>query len=129
MVPSYADGQVLFVNRLAYGLQGTIIGDYLWFWKAPSVGEIVVVRSPEEEHLVVKRVAGTSGMPLLIRDHALSVGDRTLPLTAAQEYWLAACPQVPAETVFVVGDNLDRSRDSRDWGFVPLVRVVGRPLF
>lgn len=129
MIPSYADGQVLFVNRLAYGLQGPIIGDYLWIWKAPSLGDPVVVARPDADAWVVKRVAGLPGMPLKVDGHRLMVGNRSIPLTDAQEYWLSACPRVPAGSVFVVGDNLARSLDSRDWGFVAVRDVLGRSLF
>ena len=129
MVPSYADGQVLFVNRLAYGLQGPIIGEYLWIWKAPNLGDAVVVKSPESGPLVVKRVAGLPGMSLNLRNHSLMVGNRTVALSPSQEYWLSACPRVPEGFLFLLGDNLGRSMDSRDWGFVPFHDVLGRSFF
>ena len=129
MVPSYADGQVLFVNRLAYGLQGPIIGEYLWIWKAPGLGDPVIVRKPGSLAWVVKRVAGLPGMALKVSAHQLSLGSRSAALTPAQEYWLEACARVPDGNVFVLGDNLADSTDSRDWGFVPVRDVVGRPLF
>ncbi len=128
MIPSYADGQVLFVNRLAYGLQGPIIGHYLWMWKAPFLGDPVVVRKPDGQW-VVKRIAGMPGAPLKIAGHSLDVGGRQVALTPAQEYWLSSVSAVPSDSVFVLGDNADRSQDSRDWGFVPIHDVVGRSFF
>lgn len=129
MIPSYADGQVLFVNRLAYGIQGPIIGDYLWIWKAPVLGDPVVLRRPGSSSWVVKRVVGLPGMPLVVEDHQLRVGTRVAPLSPAQEYWIKAVSQVPEGSLFVLGDNQDRSQDSRDWGFVPIHDVVGRSFF
>jgi len=35
---------------------------------------------------------------------------------------------VPEDRYFVLGDNRDRSLDSRYWGFVPRENIIGRPL-
>jgi signal peptidase I len=36
---------------------------------------------------------------------------------------------VPPDKYFGMGDNRDRSLDSRFWGFIPRENVIGRPLF
>jgi signal peptidase I len=36
---------------------------------------------------------------------------------------------VPADRVFVMGDNRRNSRDSRDFGAIPADSIVGRVLF
>jgi len=127
MIPSYTDGQVLFVNRLAYGLQGPIIGAYVWIWKAPIVGDVVVVKKPDSGQWVVKRVAAVPGTALQIENHSLVIGSRRVPVDPSQEYWLESCHAVPDGCLFVLGDNLGRSEDSRDWGFVAISDIVGRP--
>ena len=127
MVPTFHDGQVLLVNRAAFGFRWPIIGDSVVFWNPPQAGDLVVVKPPESNHLVVKRVVATSGQQLIVASHQLLTPSRTVPLSLAQEYWLSSCSVVPSGTLFVVGDNLSASQDSRDWGFVPWDNLVGRP--
>ena len=65
------------------------------------------------------------------------------PAVAPTEYsnvtpeWKLTLPQhiengevvVPPNSYFGMGDNRDRSLDSRFWGFIPKEHVIGRPMF
>ncbi|MEI8093194.1 MAG: signal peptidase I [Spirochaetales bacterium] len=127
MVPTYHDGQVLLVNRAAFGIRWPIIGDSALFWNPPRDGDVVVLRRPDTSRLVVKRVVATGGQELSVNSHQLQTASRLVSLSEAQEYWLSSVRKVPAESLLVVGDNAVDSEDSRDWGFVPLDNIIGAP--
>jgi signal peptidase I len=71
----------------------------------PARDEIVVLRDPESRgRLLVKRVAGVPGDP-------------------------TGTGSVPVDSVFVLGDSRESSRDSRAFGPVAVSALVGRAWF
>jgi signal peptidase I len=101
MRPTLAAGDRILVNHLAYGLRIPLAGRPLATWGGPDRGDVVVFRSPADGRSTVKRVVGLPG-------------DRIGPLT------------VPAGQYFVIGDDRDRSIDSRRYGCVDGRNIVGR---
>ncbi|HEV3480481.1 MAG TPA: signal peptidase I [Gaiellaceae bacterium] len=76
--------------------------------------------------LFIKRVIGVAGDAVAIRDGSVYLNGRKLrepyangPTDGAARY------DVPAEHVFVLGDNRAQSCDSRVWGPLAVRRVVG----
>jgi signal peptidase I len=101
-----------------------------YFRSAPERGHVIVFRAlGGSDELIVKRVIGVPGDLVDSRLGRVRIGGHTLPepyvLRAAASG--AISPQlIPAESYFVLGDNRDDSLDSRTWGVVPRVHVVGR---
>jgi signal peptidase I len=117
MAPTYRTGDEVLVRKAP--------------WGALEVhrGTVVVCRPPGSDVLVVKRVAGTAGDSVEIRDGVLFVNGTKI----VEDYvdparvdgtWFGPVAVDPG-SVFVLGDNRSNSVDSRDYGSVPLDRVVG----
>ncbi len=116
MQPTLNEGELLVVDKLAYRL-----GE-------PHRGDIIVFhhnRQPPEDY--IKRVIGLPGDRVRVEGGQVYVND-----IALDEPYLAEPPAytgewvVPPDSLFVLGDNRNRSSDSRIWGFVPMSDVVGR---
>ncbi|MFQ6098918.1 MAG: signal peptidase I [Armatimonadota bacterium] len=91
-------------------------------------GDVVVLRPPDAEDLVVKRVIGLPGEKL----HALGGRVYVDGQPTAEEYtitnsryWFPPI-EIPEGEVFVLGDNRLFSDDSTMWGPRPISAVVGK---
>ncbi len=115
MEPTLYEGQRLLVDKLSYRLH------------PPRRGDVVVFRLPGRVALV-KRVIGLPGETIAIRSGRVYVDDRPLrePYLKRRAAGELADSQVPAATVFVLGDNRELSNDSRYFGPVPWAAIVGR---
>ncbi len=97
----------------------------------PHRGDIVVVERPEYEGNLIKRVIGLPGEVIEVRNgHSYINGE---PI---DEPWVAffggqdiSATEIPADHVFVIGDNRPNSRDSRQIGAVPIDDLIGRGWF
>jgi signal peptidase I len=118
MNPTLQDGEYILVNRLAYK-----IGQ-------PVRGDIVVFSFPmDPKQDLIKRVIGLPGETISVLDGKVLVNG--VPL---DEPYIAAPPiynntwVVPEGQLFVLGDNRNESKDSHEWGMLPMENVVGRAI-
>jgi signal peptidase I len=95
----------------------------------PDRGHVIVFQSPQSGELLVKRIVAVPGDLVDSRLGRVRIGGHTLPERYVLREAAAGAIEaqvVPAQSYFVLGDNRDDSLDSRNWGYVPRERVVGR---
>jgi signal peptidase I len=116
MTPTLQNGEYILVNKLAYKTG------------APHRGDIVVFVFPIDPHEdLIKRVIGLPGEKVAIHN-----GTVTINGVQINEPYIAAAPLYDGEWVvsegqlFVLGDNRNESKDSHQWGLLPLENVVGK---
>lgn len=87
-------------------------------------GQLVVFRSPADDHLTLKRIVAVGGQSIAIRDAVLFVDDVRVAEPFVDHSRIDGTYfgpiTVPRGHVFVLGDNRAVSIDSRDFGAVPL---------
>jgi signal peptidase I len=136
-------GDYLLVNKLVYSPSFGALEAKLFGKKRIERGHVVVFKYPERpERDFIKRVIGLPGEKVEIRGRKVYIDDVLIDepyvqfLDPPQDPREAATSQrdyygpkvVPPGELFVMGDNRDRSADSRFWGYLPVDQVKGRAL-
>lgn len=125
MEPTILPGQIIFVDRWAFGAQTPFVNHYLIRWRGPQRNELVVFRNPIDGVLVVKRCIGLQGDPISVENNILTVGKRSIPVTPQEAKRFESYTSVPPGTIFALGDNVAVSEDSRVYGFIPVRHLLG----
>lgn len=114
------------------------VGDRILVYKGSPrqlhARDIIVFREPQanqrsrREKFFVKRLIGLSGDTLAIQSGRVIRNGQPLAEPYLQEPpgYEQALVQVPADRLFVLGDNRNHSYDSHVWGFLPQRNIVGR---
>ena len=162
MRPTILEGELVFINKLAYDLKVPFTTMHLAQWGNPQRGEIAVFYSPQDGIRLVKRVIGLPGDRIALHGNQLTINGQPVAWSSANEAWrgyatpleqkeaivltetlgtvshpIMSLPHqyalrdfaeitVPAGQYFMMGDNRDRSHDSRYFGFVSRDRFLGQ---
>ena len=145
MEPTLLVGDYLLVNKLAYGVRNPFTNSVLIPTGTPERGDVVVFiypQSPDKDY--IKRVIGLPGDRIQIIDKKLYINGQLTqipppsknpeaPHAVYQDPEITQTERdnfgpvvVPQDSYFVMGDNRDKSYDSRFWGFVPMQALKGR---
>ncbi|MEZ5322684.1 MAG: signal peptidase I [Microthrixaceae bacterium] len=130
MVPTLLIGDRVAVNKLAYAIGGGVErGDVVVFHRPRSE----VTAAPDQAPQLIKRVIGLPGDLVEARGGVVYINGK--PLDETGKGYLSGdvvtnniptAVKVAPRTVFVMGDNRERSRDSRFFGSIPESSIIGR---
>ncbi len=108
-----------------------LVDKFTYRFREPHRGDIVVLKYPlNQQRNYIKRVVALPGDRVQVKDGKLFING-----TRTQELYLNGTPQgnygpvtVPADSVFVMGDNRNNSEDSRAFGALKKNLLVGEAL-
>ena len=118
MAPTLREGDRIIISKLAYRHDPPARGDIVAFVR--------------EDGLYVKRVIAVAGEAVAIAQRRVYVDGEPLGEDYTEGAAVMERPMggvVPDEHLFLLGDNRDRSEDSRDWGPIPLSALIGRATY
>ncbi len=141
MEPTLHTGQMLLINRL--GISGltqkafasveavasirsdAAVPTSAW---TPTRGAIVTFLHPYDPNtMLVKRVIGLPGEVIRIDHGSVYIDGQRLaePYVVYHDAVSLAPERIPADSIFVMGDNRPESGDSRSFGPIPMDRMLG----
>ncbi len=131
-------GDHLLVNKFIYGTKLPFSDKRILKLRDPRQGDVIVFEYPVDPSKdFIKRVIGTPGDVVEEKDKKVYVNGKLYvnPHEVHKEKDIIPKEMnprdtfgpvtVPPNSYFVMGDNRDRSYDSRFWGFVPRDKIKG----
>lgn len=144
MEPTLLIGDHILVNKFIYGITLPFTEKKIFQFRKPLQGDVIVFIFPEDPGKdFIKRVIAVEGDQLQIRDKKILINGQ--PFNDSHgvyrdpniiQGWGGEMNRdnfgpvtVPPHALFVMGDNRDKSYDSRFWGYVDLNKVKGQAFF
>ena len=119
MEPTYRDGRINFVNRLAYRFH------------EPRRGDVICIPLAGESVMYLKRIVGLPGEIVSIKAGVLVIDGRPQaePYVKYSQPWEIAERLLGTNEYFVVGDNRGMDQNDHVKGLVTRDHIVGKVLF
>ncbi len=119
MQPTFHDGQINFINRLAY------------IRHEPRRGDVVGVRLSGDHVMYLKRIVGLPGEVIAFANGVILINGQPLaePYVKWRSDWNHPSLQLRLNEYYVVGDNRSMAFEDHQQGAAYRQRIVGKILF
>ncbi len=120
MSPTFKDGQINFVNRLAYA------------WNEPKRGDVVGLKMAGKHVMYYKRIVGMPGESVSFEAGRVQINGQPLDepyLPALPSTWYSQPKQLGEGEYYFVGDNRTMPFEDHDKGSAPRKRIIGKVVF
>jgi signal peptidase I len=107
MNPTILEGDLIYVNKLAYGLRFPLTFYRLAKWSDPSRGDIVVCFSPEDETRLVKRIVAIPGDRIEMRNNVIFLNGQPLTYTKIDSKYAEQLASKLKNRSILATENLD----------------------
>lgn len=120
MLPNLREGNFLLVNKFAYAWGGEM-----------HRGDIIVFHYPlDPDSDYIKRLIGLPGDVIKIEKDKTYINGKLVAEPYLKNIGTYSGEwQVPEGMFFALGDNRDISKDSHEFGFIPMSDLVGKAIF
>ena len=127
MIPTFINGDYILTDKMTYRLS------------SPKRGEIIVLKNPKDESQdFIKRIIALPGETVMISGGQVLINGQIMIEPYLKNDLLPYAGnflredeeiKVPVNKYFVFGDNRNASSDSREWGPITKVEIIGRVFF
>ncbi|HLP86668.1 MAG TPA: signal peptidase I [Candidatus Paceibacterota bacterium] len=122
MYPTFNDGEYLIVDEISY-----ILG-------TPKRGDVIIFRYPNDtKRFFIKRVIGMPNEEIIINNGKVTIKNKEKPEGfvlsepyLGEKFDTTTSYKTGNNEYFVMGDNRNRSSDSRTWGVLDSKFIIGR---
>ena len=152
MEPGLKVGDKVLVKPASFGFINPFTGDHITEgdFKNLNRGDVVIAKFAYSADVrYIKRVIGLPGDRVFVSEEGISINgnlshfqktdnpqiynvklDRSnfkVKIAGFENFHVQQEVTIPSGHVFLLGDNLTKSSDSRDLGFIPLKSIIARP--